>query len=332
MPQLEWVRKIFDDGMHNAFTDLKFWKGYYYVSFRRAEQHGIWPHGDVVIIRSADLENWEVCGMLTTGLDDRDPKMAVDGDRLWVFFGSWHMEVDRDCKLVEDGKRWIESHASFTTNGTSWEVAKSLYKPGWWLWRPERFEDAFYCAAYGEYLGTGAGDFDVDLLKSADGYHWEKVTTMIGDQEGDETGLFRYPDGRMLAVVRSKGDQTHLMESQPPYTDWSRWTVRHWIHAPVIAEVDGRIVTVGRFKVTTDEAGQPLDPVRYVTRLWELKDHTTHFLLELPSGGDTSYCGFVVPDEKTLLISYYSQHEFVDTPDFRHGHKPAAIYMAKVSF
>ena len=34
MAKIEWVRRIYEDGWHNAFTDFQFFKGRYYICFR----------------------------------------------------------------------------------------------------------------------------------------------------------------------------------------------------------------------------------------------------------------------------------------------------------
>ena len=51
-------------------------------------------------------------------------------------------------------------------------------------------------------------------------------------------------------------------------------------------------------------------------------------VLDLPSGGDTSYVGAVKHEDGALLLSYYSQHE-VETGE-KHFLYPANIYLAKV--
>ncbi len=333
--QLQWVRKICDDGMHNAFTDLAFFKGHYYVTFRRAEAHAMPPDGDVIIVvvRSDDLENWQVCGTLTTGWEDCDPKLLVDGDRMLVYCGAARKEPPAAGQdPVVDSVSW----AAQTSDGETWEAPRELYRHGWWLWRPARFDDGFYCAAYGHEPGDSIDQTAVDLLKSPDGLVWTFCCRLLEPSEGNETALHRLHDGRMLAVVRGLGKNSSFMEAKPPYTDWSRCEVGHTMQAPAVAEVAGKLIVAGRYVF---EKGDPTvensDLPGAVTRLWEIRDHRTgrtEKLLDLPSRADTSYCGLVTPDEKTLLISYYSQHEFLDRPGFEHGKKPAAIYLAKVTF
>ena len=48
--------------------------------------------------------------------------------------------------------------------------------------------------------------------------------------------------------------------------------------------------------------------------------------LELPSGGDCSYPGFLEIDPGHALVSYYSSHEGNGEPPF-----PAAIYVADIA-
>lgn len=333
MAGLDWVRKIYEDGMHCAFTDLVKWHGHYYCSFRHAERHAVLPYGDIWVIRSADLENWAVCGTLTTGLDDRDPAMAPDGDRLWVYFGSRYRETDGTGQAVEGGKRWLQSHASYTTDGMSWHVPIPIWKRNYWLWHPYRFEDGFYCAAYGEDPATRDGV--LDFLKSDDGSQWTHVARMMADNEADETGLYRYPDGHILAAIRSGSNSTgtHFMEAEPPYDKWTRWSVAHEMHAPILAQVGDALVGAGRSYAETPsgDSGKRGRPVAAVY-LIKPEENATEHVMDLPSGGDTSYCGMIVQDERTLLISYYSQHEHLGQPGFVTAQKPAAIYLARVSF
>ncbi len=59
--------------------------------------------------------------------------------------------------------------------------------------------------------------------------------------------------------------------------------------------------------------------------LWWLRDGTLHEALELPSGSDCSYPGFVETGEGTALLSYYSSHEGSGSQL-----PPSAIYLAEL--
>jgi len=96
MPYIKDMKKIYSDGRHNAFTDMEYWKGYYYVTFQNAGGHAVpGDYGDILVIRSQNLKEWDVCVRLSLGddHDDRDPALLDMGDELGVFFGSSFSKV-----------------------------------------------------------------------------------------------------------------------------------------------------------------------------------------------------------------------------------------------
>ena len=95
----------------------------------------------------------------------------------------------------------------------------------------------------------------------------------------------------------------------------------HMIRLP-----DGRLIASGREHVAAKNpaTGQVVRATR--TSLWQVDLDAGRLtkILELPSGGDTSYPGLVWHDGH-LWISYYSGHEGDDS------HAKTAIYLAKVA-
>src|SRR6187455_417118 len=71
------VRKIWDEGRHNAFTDLIRWKDRWWCTFREAEDH-VGGDGAIRVLTSTDGVKWESAVRLTEkGIDLRDPKLTV---------------------------------------------------------------------------------------------------------------------------------------------------------------------------------------------------------------------------------------------------------------
>src|SRR5687767_12730239 len=71
------VRKIWDEGRHNAFTDLLRWKDRWWCTFREGEDH-VGGEGAIRILTSTDGVTWESAAKLTEkGIDLRDPKLTV---------------------------------------------------------------------------------------------------------------------------------------------------------------------------------------------------------------------------------------------------------------
>ena len=85
----------------------------------------------------------------------------------------------------------------------------------------------------------------------------------------------------------------------PPFTSWSFTTLDERIGGPDFVDLDGTWIVSGRRYLPGEQR----------TFLADLDDAgTLTTLAVLPSGGDTSYPGMVIDDDR-LLLSYYSSHE-----------------------
>ena len=88
-PEIVSVRKIWDRGEHNAFTDLIRFQDRWWCTFREAKDHG--PSlGQVRVIVSTDGEKWESAALLEEReVDLRDPKLPIMPDgRLMLIMGA----------------------------------------------------------------------------------------------------------------------------------------------------------------------------------------------------------------------------------------------------
>ena len=75
------VRKIWEDGYHNAFTDICRWSGRYWLCFRHANNHSCSP-SHIYILSSQVGRQWEKTAEVSEGqIDLRDPKFIVSEDR-----------------------------------------------------------------------------------------------------------------------------------------------------------------------------------------------------------------------------------------------------------
>src|SRR5262249_37686967 len=85
-PSLEtWA--VVSDGRHNSNTDLVYGKDAYWLVHARAPCHCASRDTRLVLRRSEDARAWpEVASFGVPGEDVRDPKFAVIGDRLWLFW------------------------------------------------------------------------------------------------------------------------------------------------------------------------------------------------------------------------------------------------------
>ena len=63
------VRKIWDQGKHNAFTDLVRFKDKWYCTFREGDAH-VGGDGKIRILVSSDGESWESAALIEDSEDE----------------------------------------------------------------------------------------------------------------------------------------------------------------------------------------------------------------------------------------------------------------------
>src|SRR5262245_47383011 len=83
------VKKIWDQGQHNAFTDLMRFNDRWICTFREGEKHASGA-GKVRVLTSTDGAKWESAALLeAAGVDLRDPKLSLAPDgRLMIVGGA----------------------------------------------------------------------------------------------------------------------------------------------------------------------------------------------------------------------------------------------------
>lgn len=327
MAEIEWVRRIYEDGWHNAFTDFQLFKGRYYVCFRNGLSH-VSSEGKAVVIASDDLVDWHRAGVpINTTGDDRDPHMVATADRLYVYAGS----VTRPAPELtgNDVVRVVQTRCAVSEDGENWSEPRPVYREGYWLWGVGNVNDRFYGLAYGNEPADRDGQpTELHLVRSDDGLEWERVSVVT--KNGSEATFRIAGDGAMRVAIRG-GDENRftVAVAKPPYTDWRLRDLGEVIPAPRLVEAGGREYVIGRQHVR--DPGDADDPGRIVERrtsIWRVEEDGVVHVLDLPSGGDTSYVGAVHHEDGALLLSYYSQHE-VETGE-KHFLYPANIYLAKV--
>ena len=320
--KLDWMKRVYADGRHNAFTDLAYWRGHYYLCFRHAASH-MSMDGEIRVMRSADMRTWEPCGALNTLGDDRDPHFAATNDALYVYFGTWDLVHGEGPAPPDRGA--VRTHCASTADGERWSEVRGVYKPGWWLWRVRWHDGAFYSPAY-TAVRPKPSSRETRLLRSEDGIEWSLASVVTKERMAGEADVRFQPDGSMWLITRTgDGDGNALwFRSDPTRTTWESTNTGALVHAPVIAKWRERYFIAGRGRGAEGS----------VTRVWELVDGCAEEQITLPSGGDTSYPGLVADpaslsgNEPTLFISWYSQHERDDIPNG--GQDTSSVYVGRI--
>lgn len=326
LPQVEVlsVRKVFDNGEHNAFTDLCRFQGRFYLAFRSCpDGHPVHPTASIIVLASDDGTTWEqVHRFCVAKRDTRDPHFLIFRGKLFVYTGTWYCGDKSPSREEYELNRHL-GYGVWTADGREWKGPAMLEGTyGHYIWRAAAFAGkAYLCGRRKhEFAQTdGPGGYSREIIESAmlesdDGLIWRKAA-LFQERYGDETAFLFETDGRVLAVGRRGSKEAQLCRSRPPYTDWQRQDLDRYIGGPLVAKWGSGYLVGGRNTLT----GKP-----HTSLCW-LIDDQLHEFAQLPSGGDNSYPGFVELSPTRALVSYYSSHEQDED-----GETSTAIYLAEL--
>lgn len=301
--QIVSVKKIWDQGKHNAFTDLIRYSDRWFCTFREGDAH-VGGDGRIRVLTSSDGEHWTSAAALSeTGIDLRDPKFSITPDnRLMLVMGG----------SVYEGKtlKGRQPRVSFSSDGRTWTTPKRVLTEGEWLWRVTWDEGKAYGISYSS--GNG-GEWITKLVQGPDGVNFSVVTNFVIHGRPNEGTLRFFDNNECVALVRREAadKQAWIGSSRPPYTDWA------WQPAGLFIGGPNFIILPGGQMVASGREMQP-SPAGPKTFVGPMTRQAVKPAVILPSGGDTSYAGMVWQDD-LLWVSYYSSHE-----------GKSAIYVAQV--
>ncbi|HRE80764.1 MAG TPA: hypothetical protein PLN52_06935 [Opitutaceae bacterium] len=304
------VRRIWDTGTHNAFTDLIRWRGAWWCTFREANDH-VSPDGTIRVLTSKDGTKWDSAALITeAGKDLRDPKFSITpDDRLMIVCGRRTPGPDTPENF--------QSAVLFSKDGQTW-TPPAIVLEGAWLWRVVWHDGMAYGAAYrardaGGSRDPNAPDWKLNLHRSRDGLNWEVVSALAVGGLPNETTVRVLANGNMLAMVRREGGNRvgWFGVAKPPFTRWTWYENNYRFGGPNVIQLpDGRLIAGTRdyTPMQTSPDGKSRGSARTILGWLGGDDYTLSPFVVLPSAGDNSYPGMVWHEDK-LWVTYYSSHE-----------------------
>lgn len=308
------VDKIWDNGTHSAFTSIIKYGDAYYCTFREGESHIFDSKGNaegkVRILKSDDGVKWVTVALLGKDkLDLRDPKLSITPDnKLMVIIGGSKYE---NKKLIG-----AEPHVSFSKDGKIFseplpvKIKDNKGTGADWIWRVTWHNNTGYATMYSVKEKDA-----LSLLSTTDGENFDIVTKFnITDFPNEATIRFDSQGDMYMMVRREIGDKKgYWGKSSAPYTDWEWKTMDFQLGGPDFIFLDNDFIVAGTRSYFIPS--RPKTILLTGDRAGKFEE-----TLVLPSGGDTSYPGFIrVEDE--LWVSYYSTHQ---------PSKRTSIYLAKI--
>ncbi|MCR8923226.1 hypothetical protein NO559_10605 [Dasania sp. GY-MA-18] len=287
------VKKVWDRGEHNAFTDLCYFNGFFWLVFREGQAH-ISDDGRIVILRSRDGESWQwVTELAMANRDLRDPKIVVTPQQeLLITAASVHGKAKA---LV------FQSYIYRSRDGLNWSAAKAVGREGDWLWRTRFIDGEGYAVSYSLEQESST----LYKMNADDSYSpyvdplFSKAQNALGLP--NEHDLFSLPNGELCCLLRRDADSAsaQLGRSKPPYKNWRWRDLGVHTGGPVALVLSNQTIIL---------AVRLLKPERTSICTLDVEAGKVEELLSLPSQGDSSYAGLVEHEGK-LWCSYYSSHE-----------------------
>ena len=304
-PELVEVRKIWDAGAHNAFTDLIRYHDRWWCSFRESDGH-VGGDGKIRVITSTDGERWESAALIEEkDVDLRDPKLSITPDRrLMIVVGGSVYLGTKELKSRQP-------RVLFSADGRIWTLPRRVLGEGDWLWRVIWHEGKAYGAAYNSGpLGARLPEWTLKLYQSENGADWTLVTPLQVPGQPNETTLRVLKNGEMVALVRREAESKNgwIGTAKPPFKEWSWKETGSRLGGPNFIQLPDGALWAG-----TREYANPVSMV-----ISRMDTASLQPELKFPSGGDCSYPGLVWFRDQ-LWVSYYSSHE-----------GKTSIYLAKV--
>ncbi len=301
------IKKIWDKAGHNAFTDITFFKGKFYVVFREGDGHipneDNTGNGKIRILTSTDTEYWESAGVLELkGIDLRDPKISVTPkNRLMILYGG--SEYDhRELKGYNPYVSFSDAAGKKFSDPEPVELDERIKTGHDWLWRVTWYDKVGYGVVYQSQENDGKKQFKAYLVKTTKGVEYELITELELDGSPTEATV-RFLSGAEMMIVmrRDGGDKMGMIgTSKAPYTDWSWEKMDYRLGGP-----DFEVIPINKILIGTRIYGED---GAYTALLLGKKGEKFREVMRFPSGGDTSYPG-MYSIGGYVWFTYYSSHE-----------------------
>jgi hypothetical protein len=332
-----YVSTIWADGRHNGFPGIARVGDFYYVAFRSSDSHRA-KQAAIRVIRApaGDLKKWQPVAEFTREHDCRDPLLFENDGKVQLVF---HSKEDFYSQSP-DGVTWSEPRELET------EFAEPRPGSGLvftskrrWLFRIRRGPDgAFYslgrCGIRDENIKA---TFGLILFRSEDGVKFSPMHTYgegptsamrqygVGSGWGHEADVAFAPDGTLVAAIRNARDGVVAI-GQAPLGPWRAYATGAWTFGGPALHVTKR----GGMLLAARDLREPRgEGFAAVCKVWTVTPSGLENPFIVPSGGDCAYQSFADGPGDTILLCYYSSHEWPQPGGV--GDNPANIYLAHLS-
>lgn len=324
--RVESIHRAWSEAEHNAFPDVEYFRGRWFIAVREGTAHGISGFGRVRVISSRDGERFESVAVFDDFGDYRRAELSVTAEgRLMVLSKANFYGKPADSKDAYTARDHRGTEHTVATAGAENRVAFS--QDG------ERFTaiEAVGGTARGAWFYSGVqwrGDlgYAIDrqgrkLYRTKDGLNFEPVSDV---PVGNESRIAFLPNDTMIVFFRNGS----LATSPPPYETFSLNETNkkgpHSYGGPgILALPDGQVWTASRHRI--DPADFEFPPGENVfpdgTVLFHLEGQRLAPKLLIRGGGDRGYNGLLWHDGFLWMVYNAPSREL----------RKSCIYFAKIA-
>jgi hypothetical protein len=329
----------------NNNLDLVRFGGRLYLAWRTAPTHFASAETRIEVTSAPGVDGpWGHEATFAMGRDLREPRFAVDGPHLHLFFMALGTDPKRfqPCRVHRaafDGVTWGEPETAIDEPVVPWRIRRLA---GRWTMSTYRGAEAMY--------GPFPADPTVEFRYSDDLESWGPP--VVVHRGGIECEIVELGPGHFVGVTRNEGPRRFGSDllSGPSPEDMAVvpigrkldspnlfvWGGEPWLVARRSLAFGGRYdlaprVLPGTVRIRVDQLAW------WVTRkrsaLYRLSGDGTsiEWMADLPSRGDTSFAGVIVEDDGSLLVADYTSPESTGDPRWVRGQLgPTVIQFLRV--
>ncbi|MDH5828680.1 hypothetical protein [Sphingobacterium faecium] len=280
---------VYHTAPYNAFSDLTFYEGNFYLAFRAAADHGFDNKASVVVLKSKDFIRWGVFDNIKAeGHDLRDPKLLLYRGACYLNFS----------KVSPEGvsNRHQPQMYKLDDNRISFASPTAYVNSNYWYWYTGEFD--------GSLMTYGYSKNEVGFFRNNAGGITPRCLLDIPNEPSE--ARFVRAKNQLFTLVRTQRKGVLAISDLSNICSPKLWQLPvYQFGGPNITVFDAdNLLLSGRELIDNNNYGNFVKTSLY---MYNIKSNTLSKLLVLPSFSDTGYAGHVVKGD-TIFMSYYDHH------------------------
>ncbi|MCW2262024.1 MULTISPECIES: hypothetical protein [Sphingobacterium] len=274
---------------YSAFSDLAFYEGNFYLTFRSAIEHGFDTTGSILVMKSKDFLRWtKFTEIKIPEFDLRDPKFML-------YQGACYLNFSKVSPATASNRHQLQMY-KINDSRTSFDLRTAYDNSNYWYWYTGEFD--------GSLLTFGYSKSEIGFFRN----HAGRITSRCLLEVPNEPSEARFVRSKnsFFSLIRTQHKGILAISDLSNICSPTLWQLPvYQFGGPNITVYNtGNLLLSGRELIDNNNYG---DFVKTALYMYNIKNNTLSKLLFLPSFSDTGYAGHIVQGD-TIYMSYYDHH------------------------